>query len=98
MWQPEDDRPRKPRAEPEILPPDAVDPRRRDPDPAWVRQRVYVWRPGPGTMLLGLAALAALGFLSAVLFVGLAIFLLPAAALALGVFAIAALLRGPRRL
>ena len=103
MSQFDDDRPRAPRAAPEILPPagQGPDPRwqARDPrrEPIFVRQRVYVARPGPLALVLGLFGVAALGFIGAVAFLSLAFFLLPLAAVGLGALVVAALLRGPRR-
>ena len=98
MWNDERDRPRPPVAEPEIIPPDHRDPRRRPEDQLYMRQRVFVAQPGPvGTLLalVGLVAFAATGIL---LFLGLFFFLLPALGVMLAAFVLAALLRGPRRL
>lgn len=93
---------RRPR-EVEIIPPGAADrddPRsRRENGPVWVtRQRVYIARPGPLGVILGLigfAALLAVGFL---VFLGLFVLWLPILGLvAVGVI-LSALLRGTRRL
>jgi hypothetical protein len=95
----QDDRagPRRPVAEPEILPPEAPHRQARGAEQMFVRQRIYIARPGAVAMTLAMLALAALGLAGGVLFVGLALFLLPVAALAVGALIIAALLRGPRR-
>jgi hypothetical protein len=99
MWNDERDRPRRPVAEPEIIPPDHRNPRDPRPpqDQLYGRQRIFVAQPGPvGTLLalVGLAAFAAAGIL---LFLGLFFFLLPALGVMLAAFVLAALLRGPRR-
>jgi hypothetical protein len=95
MYHSDDDR--RPR-EVEIIPP-GQDPHPRNPREVWVgRHRVYVVKPGPLGLivgLLGLGALVALGFIA---FLGLFLLWLPI----LGVIAVGAILsaflRGPRRL
>jgi hypothetical protein len=93
-----DDEARPPRAEPEILPPEHADPRRRRGEPEiWISShRMSFATPGPFALILGLLGLGALAAVGLVLFVGLFLFWLPiVGALALGLF-LAALLRGPR--
>jgi len=97
MWNDEREKPRRPVAEPEILPPERAGPRRPQ-EQVWVRQRVYVARPGPIGAVLALIGLAAFVATGIVLFLGLFIFLLPALGALMAVFILAALLRRPRRL
>ncbi len=99
MWNDDRDRPRRPVAEPEILPPDHAGRRRRDQDQLWVRQRIFVARPqGPLGVVLALVGLAAFAAAGIVLFLGLFLFLLPMLGVMTAAFILAALLRGPRRL
>ena len=98
MWHPSDDGPRAPRAEPEILPPEAPGPRRREADQLRVRRTIYIARPGPFAAALALILIAVLAVAGTVAIVGVALLLLPGIALGLGVLLLAALLRGPRRL
>ncbi len=67
-----------PRAEPEILPPNADDPWRVrrglfDRPDLLVRQRAFVWRGGPISATLLVVAFVALAAVLAVLFVGAAL-------------------------
>ena len=91
------DRPRRPVAEPEIIPPGRADPSRREPEPVWARQRIYVARPGPLGIALGLIGLGALAAVGIVAFLGLFLILIPAVGVMVAAFILAALLRGPRR-
>ena len=91
-------RPRRPVAEPEIIPPGSADPGPRVPGPGWARQRIYVARPGPLGVALGLIGLGALAALGIVAFLGLFLILVPAVGLLIAALILAALLRGPRRL
>jgi hypothetical protein len=95
--------PRRPVAEPEILPPDrAQEPSDRTQemraDQFFVRQRVFIAPPGPLGAVLAFVALAAIAASGVLLFLGLFLFLLPVVGAMVAGFLIAALLRGPRRL
>jgi len=93
-----DDDDRRPR-EVEIIPPDETDDQRRRPEgPIWVsRQRIYIARPGPFGLILGLLGLAALLAVGFLVFLGLFVLWLPLLGiLAIGLL-ISALLRGPRK-
>jgi hypothetical protein len=93
-----DDGPRQPTAEPEILPPERADPRRSGPDPVWVtQQRVFIAPPGPLGMVLGLIVTAALAALAVLAFLGFFLILLPALGVVVAALIIAALIRGVRR-
>ncbi len=99
MHHPDDDD-RRP-GEIEIIPPGRPrrdDPRGREDGPVWVsRQRIYIARPGPFGMLLGLVGLAALLAVGFLVFLGLFVLWLPLLGiLAVGVI-LSAFLRGPRR-
>jgi len=68
--------PERPRVEPEIIPPGADDRMRRGPGGMWMRfdsqdgaQRIFIARPGLGSIILGLIIV---GFVVAVVFVVLA--------------------------
>jgi hypothetical protein len=101
MWNSSDDgrdRPRRPVAEPEIIPPGRPDPRPRQSDRVWVRQRVIIKPPGPLGFALGLIALAAFAAVGIVAFLGFFLILVPALGILVAGFILAALLRGPRRL
>jgi hypothetical protein len=105
MWNSrDDDRPRKPAAEPEIIPPGRADPRSRQPDHSrepdriWAQQRVYIARPGPLGVALGLIGLGAFAAVGIVAFLGLFLILIPVVGVMIAAFILAALLRGPRRL
>jgi len=95
-----DDEPRRPRAEPEILPPEPRDGMRRGggTDRVWVtRHRVVITPPGPlGVLaaLLGIAVIAAAGVLTVL---GLFLLWLPLMVIGAGAILVSALLRGPRR-
>ncbi|HUZ72251.1 MAG TPA: hypothetical protein VMU87_04640 [Stellaceae bacterium] len=101
MHHPDDDDRRRP-GEVEIIPPGRAardDPRRRRKDePVWVSgQRIYIARPGPLGMLLGLIGLAALLAVGFLVFLGLFVLWLPLLGIiAVGVI-VSAFLRGPRR-
>ena len=99
MWNSQDgDRPRKPAAEPEIIPPGRADPRARQPDQVWARQRVYIARPGPLGIALGLIGLGAFAAVGLVAFLGIFLILIPVVGVMIAAFILAALLRGTRRL
>jgi len=68
--------PERPRVEPEIIPPGADDRMRRGPMGVWMRidardgaQRIFIARPGLGSIILGLIVI---GFVVAVVFLVLA--------------------------
>lgn len=68
--------PERPRAEPEIIPPGADDGMRRGPAGIWMRidardgaQRIFIARPGLGSVILGLVMI---GFVAAVVLLVLA--------------------------
>lgn len=94
----DDARPRPPRTEPEILPPERPEDRgRAAPHPAFAQQRLVFAAPGPLGVLLALVGLGAIAVIGVVLFLGLVLLWIPVVgALAAG-FIIAALLRGARR-
>lgn len=93
------DRPRRPIAEPEIIPPDrGGGPSRREPEPIWTRRRIHIARPGPLGLALGLIGLGAFAAVAIVAFLGLFLILIPAVGVMIAAFVLAALLRGPRRL
>lgn len=96
MYHSDDDR--KPR-EVEIIPP-GQDPRpARKQDEIWVaRHRVYVVRPGPFGMALGLLGLLALAGIGVIAFLGLFLLWLPLLGLIAAGAILSAFLRGPRRL
>jgi hypothetical protein len=101
MWSSSDDgrdRPRRPVAEPEIIPPGRPDPRARQPDQVWVHQRIKIARPGPLGIVLGLLGLCVFAAVGIVAFLGLFLILIPALGILIAGFILAALLRGPRRL
>jgi hypothetical protein len=97
MWNSRDDenQPRQPVAEPEILPPSGV--RQRRDDELWARQRVFIAKPGPLGAVLAFLALGAFAAVGVLLFLGLFLFMLPVVGAMVAAFLIAALLRGPRR-
>jgi hypothetical protein len=95
MYHSDDDR--RPR-EVEIIPPGEDERPPRDGREVWVgRHRVYIVKPGPFGVILGLLGLGALAAIGFIAFLGLFILWLPL----VGVFALAAILsaflRGPRR-
>jgi hypothetical protein len=92
------DQPRRPVAEPEIIPPGHPDPRARAGGPVWVHQRVAFARPGPLGIALGLIGLGVFAAVGIVAFLGLFIILIPVVGVMIAAFILAALLRGPRRL
>ena len=88
----------RPRAEPEIIPPDRHRPERRDHGDAWTtRQRVVFVRPGPIAWLLGLLVLGALTAVGFVLFLGVFFVVIPAIGIIALAAILAAILRGPPR-
>ncbi|HXQ53800.1 MAG TPA: hypothetical protein VN802_22100 [Stellaceae bacterium] len=94
----DDGQPRHPVAEPEILPPERADPRRRGADGVWVtHQRVFIAPPGPLGMVLGLIAMAALAALGVLAFLGFFLILIPALGVMVAAIVLAALFRGARR-
>jgi hypothetical protein len=94
-----------PRAEPEIIPPGAPDPRReRVEADLWMsfadasgRRRVYSAKPGPLAIALTLLALGLVTAAALVFFLGLFLLWLPVAGVLVGAAVITALLRGPSR-
>ena len=102
IYRPDDDPrgPRRSHAEPEIIPPGQdAEPRRRDRGSVWVNgHRVFVARPGPLALILGLLGLGALAAVGFFIFVGLVLLWLPILGILVAAGIIAALLRGPRRL
>jgi hypothetical protein len=93
----DDGRARRPVTEPEIIPPDRAGPQRQTPEPMWVRQRVFVARPGPMGIAMGLVALAALVGIGFVALLGFVVLALPLVGAMVAAFILAAMLRGPRR-
>jgi hypothetical protein len=95
--------PRRPRAEPEIIPPGAEKRRERDTSRVWIftnsagTQRTVFAKPGLFTLILGALVLGALAVATAVLVVGAFVILVPAAALLVGTLVLASLIRGYRR-
>ena len=87
-----------PQAEIEILPPEhGAQPRPRDGERVRVRQRIYVARPGPLALLLGLVAVGALVVIGLVAFLGLILLWLPVLGAMAAALVVRAFLRGPRR-
>ena len=94
MYHSDDDR--RPR-EVEIIPPGA-DPRRRNEREVWVgRHRVYIVKPGPFGLILGLLGLGALVAVGFIAFLGLFLLWLPLLGLIAVGAILSAVLRGPRR-
>jgi len=95
MFHSDDDR--RPR-EGEIIPPDRDAHPTRQPGDVWVtRHRIYIARPGPFGLLLGLIGLGALAAAGFIAFLGLFLLWLPLLGLIAAGAILSALLRGPRR-
>jgi hypothetical protein len=94
-----------PRAEPEIIPPGAPDPRQeRVEADAWMsfsdaygRRRIYRAKPGPIAVALTLLALGLFTAAALVFFLGFFLLWLPVAGVLVGAAVVTALLRGPSR-
>jgi hypothetical protein len=94
-----------PRAEPEILPPGAPDPRRdRIEADLWMsfadatgRRRIYRAKPRPVAIALTLLALGLVTAAALVLFLGFFLLWLPVAGILVGAAAVTTLLRSPSR-
>jgi hypothetical protein len=96
MYHSDDDR--RPR-EVEIIPPDRDARRPREDGEVWVaRHRVFIARPGPFELILGLLGLGALVAVGFIAFLGLFLLWLPLLGLIAAGTLLAALLRGSRRL
>jgi hypothetical protein len=94
-----------PRAEPEIIPPGAPDPREtRARSHIWIAveetpegRRIHVRKPGPLTIVLTLLAIGLFTAAALVLFLGLFLLWLPVAGVLVAAAVVTALLRGPSR-
>ena len=96
----EPDVPERPRAEPEIIPPNDPWGRWRNAR-MWTspdgRQRVYVARVGPFAMAMAAISLGVLAAFGLLVLVGVLAIVVPLGGVILAALIIAAVLRGPRR-
>jgi hypothetical protein len=98
-----DDRPERPRAEPEIIPPDRSGRQHDWRNPPWYgdaftgargTRRVYIGRVGPFGVVLLMLAIAAIVALAVIAVVGVALIWIPLIAVIIAAGALSRLLRG----